>query len=201
MLKASNSNGGMMAPSGNQFIKGLTFKSRVTFLEKTYGPEALTRLIPHLEGEVKGLIANPRSIKATAWYPLEDQVRLDKTICKYLANGDETIYRKMGAFSAEFHDSHIQVKQYKDPWRFINLHSTIYPRFFKPARVEILRPSSHEARIRIFEFRSVKENCETNIGFFFRNLELCGAEEVEVVETQCTRDPGVEFCEYKVRWR
>jgi hypothetical protein len=183
-----------------QFIKGLTFKSRAEFVEATYGPGSFSKIAGHLKGELRALASDTKNIKAASWYPFEMQNELDRAICKVLAAGDPNVFRRMGAFSAEFENRNIAIKQFTDPWRFLSLQASIWPRFFKPARADIVRVSDREARVHIHDFRSSHELCETNIGFFLRSMELCGAEDVSVVETQCSQNPNVEYCEYRIRW-
>ena len=183
-----------------QMIKGITLKSRAAFIEANYGPDGMQTILSTLSGEAKDLFTDPMRIKATGWYAFELQVEVDEAICKVLAKGDPNVYRLMGGFSAEYHDKQLAMKQFTEPWKFLTLQTMIWSRFFKPGQAEVIKVSDREAKIHVYGFRSVHENCETNMGFFHRSLELCGAEDVSVVETQCTKDAGVEYCEYRLRW-
>jgi hypothetical protein len=181
-------------------IKGVTLKSRLDFIRHEYGEEGLQKLLPHLKEEARELFANPKRIRATSWYEFDIQVDLDQALCKYLAGGDEGIYRKMGGWSAEFQEAHAALTDFREPLKFLQMHSVIFGRFFEPGRMEVEMVGPTEAYMRIYEFRSVKENCETNMGFLTRSLEIIGASNIKVKETQCTEDPGVPFCEYHIIW-
>ena len=189
-----------MADGTKQFIKGITFKSRADFVTDAYGPNAFGKLIPHLSGELKAMVEDPVRVRPTAWYPFDYQQALDEAIYKVLASGDANVFRRMGAFSADYENRNNLIKIFTDPWRFLNHQPTIWSRYFKPGSVDVIRVSDREAKVHLHSFRSSEANCQTNLGYFIRSIEICGAEDVHVVETQCTKDPGVEYCEFRIRW-
>jgi uncharacterized protein (TIGR02265 family) len=183
-----------------QFIKGITLKSRLAFVEHAYGRGAIDKVIPHLRGETKILISEPLRIKATAWYGFNLQMELDRAVCKVLARGDSNVYRSMGAFSADYQDKQFSVRQNTDPWRLLNLIAITYNRFFRPGRSEVIKVSDTEATIFIHDFLSTKENCEGNMGFLKRSLEMSGAKDVEVTEQHCSARNSELPCEYHIKW-
>lgn len=183
-----------------QFIKGITLKSRLAFVEHTYGRGAIDKVIPQLRGETKMLVSEPLRIKASGWYGFSVQIELDRTICKVLAKGDKGIYRTMGAFSAEYHDKLVSVRQNTDPWRLLNLITITCERFFRPGRSEVIKVSNTEAKILIHDFLSTKENCEGNMGFLKHSLEMSGAKDVEITEPQCSGRNSEVPCEYHIKW-
>lgn len=183
-----------------QSIKGLTLKSRIAFIKHNFGPDAIGRLVPNLNGKVRELVENPMEIHSTHWYDFDIQLELDRAICKVLAKGDTAIYRKMGAYSAEFEISEEHSGTPDNMMRFLKLQMTLFSHYFKPGSVEMVPGKENEVLIRVKGFRSVHENCETNIGFLKRAVELRGAEDVTAEETRCSKDPNMEFCEYRLRW-
>jgi len=187
-----------MAPSR---IKGLTLKSRITFIEKEYGKNAMTAILPSLKPETKELFSNPTNIRATAWYDLDIQIDFDRAVCKCLAKGDEGIFERMGAFSAEFQSPTPGKKETFDPWKFLQMNKAVFDRYFENGRLEIVKVGEKEAYLSLFDFRSKKENCRSNLGYLRRSLELSGVTPLIVEETQCSEDPKVKYCEYHLKWQ
>jgi hypothetical protein len=182
-------------------VKGLTLKSRIRFVEKAYGKDALRGLVKHLRPETAALVSDPVKLRATAWYDLEVQSELDRAICKHLADGDQGVYRKMGAFSAEFQSFRTGGKDIRDPIKMFQMIGAVFDRYFQPGHMELVKVSDKETYLRLFEFRSVKENCLSNLGFLERSLELNGFTPVIVEETQCSEDPSKKYCEYHIKWK
>lgn len=180
-------------------VKGLTIKSHISFVEKTYGKGAVAKVLPYLGPTAKPLYSDTKAIRATAWYDLEVQVDFDKAVCKHLAKGDEDVYYQMGAYSAEFGGSSV-ARETHDPWKFMQLLKAVFNRYFEPGGLEIVKVGEKEAYLSFMDFRSVRENCLTNLGFLRRNLELCGFKPIIVKETQCSADPKVKYCEYHLKW-
>lgn len=182
-------------------IKGITLKSRLDFIENNYGKDALQRILPGLSDLARALFSDPRKIRATSWYDFGIQIEVDRAVRDHLADGDEEIFKKMGAWSAEFQREHSTPSDQNDPWKFLQLQAVIFGRYFKPGRMELVRASSSEGYMRLHEFRSARENCDSNLGFLKKHLEIFGLEGVEVTEIQCTEDPKVRYCEYHFKWK
>lgn len=184
-----------------QLVKGIILKSRVEYIEKVFGTDALDKMLPCLEGKTKAVFSDPQRIRATSWYDFSINLEFDEAMCKVLADGDTGIFWKMGGFTNEFQASDMSRHAYNDPWKYLTLHVGVWPRFWRPGRAELTKVNDGEALITIYDMRSTRNYCQTNIGFFHTGLELAGAKDVEVVETQCTEDPEVEHCEYRCRFK
>ena len=181
-------------------IKGLTLKSRIRFVEQTYGKDALKTLAKYLKPDTAALVSDPIKIRATAWYDLDIQLELDRNVCKHLAGGDRGVYKKMGAFSADFQSFRAGAKDVRDPIKMFQITAAVFDRYFRPGHMEILKDSEKEAHLRLFDFRSNKENCLSNLGFLEKSLELHGFRPIIVEETQCSENPPHKYCEYHVKW-
>lgn len=184
-----------------QSVKGLTLRSRVAFVKHTYGSEGMTRLVPNLKGLARELMASPTTINSSGWYDFDVQLEIDRAICKVLAKGDASIYLAMGAYSADFQISKEDTSSPEDLRRFLKLQMTMFSHYFKPGTVEMVTVSDNEVLIRIKGFASVRENCDTNMGFLKRSIELRGAEGVTIDEPKCSQDPTAGVCEYRLRWK
>jgi len=182
-------------------IKGLTLKSRIQYIEQFYGKDALMDIMKHLRPETAAVLSDPMKVRATAWYDLRVQVDLDQTVCRHLAGGDASIYRRLGAFSAEFQNVKAGGRGISDPWKMFQMVGSVFDRYFSPGRLEIIKVNDKEVMLRLFEFRSVKENCLSNLGFLSKSLELNGFKPTIVEETVCSEDPSAKYCEYHIGWK
>jgi hypothetical protein len=187
-------------PMPGQTIKGIILKSRLEFLENHYGDGYLDKLLPHLTGEARTLMSNPKKIRATSWYDIKINFQIDNVIRDVFANGDNKIFWKMGSFTNDFKTDDTGRHAYKDPWKFLVLHTGVMPRFWKPGRAELIRVNDNEAIIRFHVTESTRGYCLTNLGFFKSGLEISGAKDVEATETQCVGE-GAEYCEYRFRFK
>lgn len=187
-----------------QMIKGMILKGRLLFLDKTFGPGALLKVLAYLKGRTREVMSDPKNIRATGWYEFTINKELDRAIFLAYGKGDEKMYRVMGGFSNEFQDSVSAVNYYANPWKFLRLQANAFPRFWDPGRLELEEVSTSgncEAVMKFHEVRSTRENCLTNIGFLEKGLEMCGASNIKVWETQCTQDPKVSYCEIRMTFK
>jgi hypothetical protein len=181
-----------------QMIKGMILKGRLQFLEKTFGPGAMLKVLAYLKGRTHEVMSDPKNIRATGWYEFTINKELDRAIFLAFGKSDEKLYKQMGGFSNEFQDSVSSIDNYSTPWKYLRLQANAFPRFWDPGRLELLevRTSGNcEAIMRFHDVRSTRENCLTNIGFLETGLAMCGAKDIKVWETQCTEDLAVTFCE------
>jgi hypothetical protein len=93
------------------------------------------------------------------------------------------------------------VDHFKSPWKWLKFHTIAFPRFYEPGRLEVIKLNEGECLMRFHDIRNDRHNCLTNIGFTKKGLEMCGAQDVSVVETKCRSDPGSRFCEFRITFR
>jgi hypothetical protein len=187
-----------------QRIKGMILKGRLQFLEKTFGPASLLKVLAFLKGKTRDVMSDPKNIRATGWYEFTINTELDKAIFKAFGNGDEKLYKQMGGFSNEFQDSVSSLEYFSSPWKYLRMQANSFPRFWDPGRLELIEVKTSgdcEAIYRFHDVRSTRENCLTNIGFVEKGLQMCGAKDIKVWETQCTEDLKVPYCEFHMTFK
>ncbi len=177
-------------------VKGLTLKSRYDFVKQTFGKDAFKKVLPHLRPETRALFEDELRIRATSWYNLDIQTDFETTVCTVLAGGDEGIYRKMGAYSVDFNAT-----PYPDVSKFLQMYIVIFPRYCRPGRMEVEMISDTEGYVRLLDLTSTFPNCESNMGYIARYMEVLKLKDIKAQETHCTRDLGVKSCEYHFTWR
>jgi hypothetical protein len=176
-------------------VKGLTLKSRYEFVEKNFGKDAFKKILPLLKAKTRAIFEDEKKIRATSWYDLDIQTDFETTVCRVLGGKDESIYRRMGAHSVDFNES-----PFANVWKFLDMYVVIFPRYCRPGRMEIEKVSETECYVRLHDLTSTFPNCESNMGYIVRYMEILGLKDIKAEETQCTKDKGVKTCEYHFTW-
>lgn len=79
-------------------IKGSKLTSKLEFLRKVYGDEMVPHVLEALDPEAREALLD---VSLLNWYPSELYDWLAAAICRVAARGDETVYDRMGADTAE----------------------------------------------------------------------------------------------------
>lgn len=182
-----------------QQIKGSVLKSRIAYVDETFGKEGRERVFQALTDEDRKALSMILTVK---WYPLELGTRLDDAIVRTLGNGKPEFFEKLGAASAEKNlgGVHKAFVTEGDPHAFLSRTPAIYAMYYEKGRREYQKAgektgvlTTHDAEV----FSA--PDCLTIVGWHKRALELCGATDVRVVEEEC-RARGAPVCRYKVSW-
>lgn len=181
-------------------IKGMTLKSRIEYLTIHFGPDAVDKVFAKLKKKRGDDLS--KKILATKWYPLDLQIDLDDIIKYEFAKGDELIYQKLGAHSADMHykEKYSGFLKDKDPHNVLNKSIFAFDLYFRPGKAVCTKLGPKETKIEISLFKSNPKNCQTNIGFYKRAVELSGGKDVKVEEKSCT-GKGDRVCTFVISWK
>lgn len=181
-------------------VKGVVLIARKEFVEDEYGRADWAKVVEALEEPHRSVLRRP--LLSFSWYPFETNQALDIAICRLLAEGDKSIFRRLGRFSAEKNLS--------------SVHSTFVrgetPHSLLETAAPILRTYYDEGE-RVYERTGPqscilttrgdgcfsRSDCETNLGWFERAVEIQGGKNVRVREPRC-RGAGADRCEYHIEW-
>jgi uncharacterized protein (TIGR02265 family) len=182
-------------------IKGLMLQSRRDYVQDNFGPGAWDRVL-------KALLESDReqlqgAIFAAQWYPFEIGERVDRAIVKVLGDGESTVFEELGARSAERSLS----REYRsfitpgDPQSLMRMAPMIHRRFYDSGRCEYEETGPNSGVMTIYESATYSvPDCLTAIGFIKQGLKMCGAKEIQGMETEC-RTRGDKVCRYRFEWR
>ena len=183
-----------------QQIKGTVLKARLAFLEQHFGIEDRDRVLASLtETERHDIL---RSL-AISWYPFELGKRLDEAIVTVLGAGEERLFLQLGVASANhnltgFHRNFLTPG---DPHAFLAKAPMIYRLYYETGRREYARVADHEGVLTTFDAETFSmPDCLTIVGWHQRAVEMCGGQNVTVIEEEC-RARGGAVCRYRVRWQ
>jgi uncharacterized protein (TIGR02265 family) len=183
-------------------IRGHILLSRIKYVRDVAGEAGLQQVLAALPAEDRELLGG--MIPLISWYPLELNLRLDAAIAAVLSPKDKPrAFLDMGRASAEknLRGVHRTYVREGDPHYLLAAAPLIYAAYYGVGRRTYQKTGERTAVLRTFEAESVTAaDCLTVVGWHQRAIELCGGQDVKVVETQC-RARGAPHCEYHCEWR
>ena len=184
----------------SQQIKGAVLKSRLGFVEDTAGKEGVARVLARMPPDHQRTL---RMLFTSNWYPVGLGHALDAAIVAELGDGGVEVFEHLGAASADrnlggVHSGYLAPGE---PHVFLEKAPQIYAMYYETGRRTYERTGPTGGVLTTYEAPDVNANdCRTVVGWYRRALELCGATEVKVRETEC-RARGGAACRYEVSWR
>jgi uncharacterized protein (TIGR02265 family) len=182
-----------------QQIKGAVLKSRLGFVEEHFGAAGLQRVLESLGPDDQRAL---RMVFTSNWYPFELGKRLDDAIVRVLAGGKPEFFEKLGEASAAKNLStvHAGYVTKGNPQAFLAKAPAIYGMYYETGRREYRLTGERSAVITTHDAETFSApDCLTVVGWYRRGLEMCGAERVKIVVTEC-RARGGQVCRYEVSW-
>ena len=182
-----------------QQIKGAVLKSRLGFVEDTAGKEGVARVLARMTADQQRTL---RMLFTSNWYPVGLGHALDAAIVAELGDGSAAVFERLGAASADrnlgsVHSSYLTPGE---PHLFLEKAPQIYSMYYETGHRTYERTGAMSGVLTTYDAPDVNENdCRTVVGWYRRALELCGASEVQVQETEC-RAQGGKVCRYEVSW-
>ena len=169
-------------------VKGLVLTSRRDWVQRTYGRANWEKVVATLPAESRGILGG--TIHATAWCSLKVNEELDWAICRELAGNDRTIFRRLGAHTADLiirtsYPKHVKTR---DPIGFLKAVGRQAPRYYDGLEVSADVIDPHHVVLRFSGIVSNVPNCDSNMGYYERGVQICGGTDARGKETACTGD-------------
>lgn len=183
----------------NPSIKGTVIKARLAFVEEQAGAQGLEQVLGSLEPQERATLSG---VLATKWYPFELGRRLDAAIVQVLGRGRPAYFERLGEASAikNLGTVHKEFLVPGDPQAFLAKASLIYSFYYDRGRRVHQAIGPREAVLTTYDAETFSEaDCLTVVGWHRRALEMCGAQDVRIVEEEC-RARGGEVCRYRISW-
>lgn len=178
-------------------VKGGKISNKLAFVKDNYGEAMVREVIDSMDTFDQLAL---KIILDTAWYEIDLYDHLMIAICKTAAGGDESVYTRIGYYSAEqSFTTTYRVFRGKDPEDLIRKIVPMHTMRNDPADMKIVHREAGHCEVRIAEPRSTVAICKVKLAFYVRAIELCGAASVEVTETSCS-GKGQPFCQFDLRW-
>lgn len=181
-------------------VRGNILRARAAFVRETFGEDSWQKVLAEVPEQdrkiLKGIITHG------AWYPFEISVRLDEAIVRVVGGGETKVFEELGRASARENLStvHARFLDPPDPQELLKKSPMIYQFYYDVGHrtYEQTGPKSGVLTTHDAETFSVPD-CATVIGWHKQALELVGAHDVTIVESQC-RARGAPTCRYEISW-
>ncbi|MGH9262356.1 MAG: DUF2378 family protein, partial [Acidimicrobiales bacterium] len=186
-------------PGAGQQIKGSVLASRLAFVERHFGRDAVERVLASFDAEDQRRL---RSVLPVKWYPFALGKRLDDAIVTVVGEGRPEFFERLGQASADQNltSLHKAFLTPGDPHAFLAKAPQIYALYYQTGRRDYRRTGEQEGQLITSEAETFSgPDCLTVVGWYRRALEMCGAKNVRIVEEECRATGGV-VCRYRVSW-
>jgi hypothetical protein len=182
-----------------QQIKGAVLKSRLAFVQESFGKDGLQRVLAGLpEGDQRIL----KMLFTSNWYPFELGKALDDAIVRVLGGGKPEFFERLGAASAEKNlaSVHSGYLTKGDAHAFLAKSPSFYSLYYEAGRREYKQVGAKEGVFTTYDAETFSApDCLTVIGWYKKALAMCGVAGVTIVEEEC-RAKGGKVCRYRVKW-
>jgi uncharacterized protein (TIGR02265 family) len=181
-------------------VQGAVLMSRLAFVQKNAGDDAVARVLGLLTDEDRRLLGGV--MLPHDWYPFATNVRLDLAIAEEMKRGD-AIFRELGVASAIDNLGSKAQQRFVaagDPHGLLQHTTSIYSIYYDTGYRRYEKVGEKKAILRTHSSQSFSlEDCLTVVGWHEKAIEMCGGKGARVTETRC-RAKGDEVCEYICEW-
>lgn len=185
-------------PPSEARIKGTKIKSKVAFVEKTYGSQALQGVLGRLTADDRKSL---KSILDIGWYPIGLYDRLLEAIVAGAGAGDPEVLDRMGREAADYQAEHAYGAYFrrKDPRSLLESMIPMHSQINDPGEMQIVDRGERRLSLIVAAPPTTELACRVARAFYQRAVELVGGAAARVVESAC-QARGDEHCRFDVRW-
>jgi predicted hydrocarbon binding protein len=139
---------------------------------------------------------------ATRWYPLQSLVDLDHAIVAAIGDGDRSVLRSAGRFTAAATLRHVRASLLReDPHSFLRHVALLQSHFADFGAATWERLGSTSGRMTHRHWRCFGPTlCESSAGFYEEAARMAGGSGATAEELSC-QCRGDKHCSFLVRWR
>jgi uncharacterized protein (TIGR02265 family) len=182
-----------------QEVKGSVLKARLAFVEQHAGNDGVAKVLAALSDDDQKAL---RAVSAVGWFPFELGKRLDDAIVGALGGGRLEFFETLGEASAETNltGPHKAYLTPGKPHAFLGYTPKIYDSYYRTGRRVYEKTGDTSAVLTTYDAETFSApDCHTVVGWYRKALQMCGCENVTVVEDEC-RARGGTVCRYRLSW-
>lgn len=182
-----------------QQVKGTVLKSRLSFVEQTWGADGLSQLLASFTDDDRKAL---QSLLSSRWYPFDLGKRLDAAVVDVLGKGVPDLFEQMGAASAQANLTTVH-KSFLTPGKphaLLSKAGQIYGFYYETGRRTYEQTGERTGVLTTFDAETFSgPDCLSIVGWYKHALAMCGATGVSIKEPEC-RARGGATCRYDVSW-
>lgn len=179
-------------------VKGTKIKSKLVFIEETYGADIRDAVLGQLPAEDQQRL---RRLLDLGWYPIGIYERLLDAIVRVAGDGDPEILERMGQETAEYQARHAYSVYFRsgDPRAMLEAMVPMHSQLNQPGEMEIVDRGERSLSLVVTDPPTTLLTCRLARAFYQRAMELVGGESAKVVETKC-QARGDGQCRFEFEW-
>ena len=182
-------------------VKGSALISTVRFIQETFGPSGLRKVVDGLEPRDREVI--DAGILVSAWYPFELLLRLMRETGRYDAGKTAHLYRLMGRASADYSLTTIYRIFFKigSPQFTLARATRVFGNYYDTGKMEAIVNEKGHAIVELTGFEDpAPEFCERLWGWMEKTIQLIASQElVTAAHTRCVHR-GDPTCQFEGTW-
>jgi predicted hydrocarbon binding protein len=180
-------------------VKGGVLRAHIAWTREWAEPTQLKTLEDALDGDVRPALSSV--VFATRWYPFRWLVELQKAIVDVLGEGDRSILRQAGRYSAAANlHSVFRAFDRDDPNKFFRFSALLHIQFQDFGSATYQQTGPNQGRMVHRHCRCFSpHHCESWAGWYEQCARMHGVAEVIVEETGC-QCAGDTNCTFEIAW-
>jgi hypothetical protein len=180
-------------------IKGGLLRARFLFVVMNHGPDAWQRIIESLPEADRAAL---QEINIDDWYPLRALDDIDKAIVNDLGGEPESLYDRLGEFSATTSLSGPYSSLLNPDIHSFLQQSALIHRTYQDFGSASYAPRSDTSGVLTIKYDTAPpvSFCISGSAYFRHAIELCGARSALTTHTRC-RSRGDAVCEFYITWQ
>lgn len=182
-------------------VKGSAVLSTVRFIQETYGPDGLQRILADVAPAERRTIDT--GVLASAWYPFSLLLHLMQAAGRHDAGRTPHLYREMGRASADYSLTTIYRIFFKigSPQFTLARASRVFGSYYDSGRMEAIVNEKGHAVLELSDFADpAPEFCERLWGWMERTISLIAGMQLERASHVNCVHRGDPTCQFEGFW-
>jgi hypothetical protein len=181
-------------------VKGSAITSRLLWVRLHHGEEGDAKVRQALSPATRAIAGEPPH--KARWYPFEAFVELNVVIDRLFGRGDLAVVKELGRYGADANLTTVYRLFYMvgTPKWIMDRAARLWDLHYDSGRLVIVRHPGNAIDMRIENFPTPhKTHCLSVTGWAERSLELSGARQLTIEESEC-RTSGGSACVLHAAW-
>lgn len=181
-------------------VRGSSFTAVIRYIRQEFGDSAFEKILQGFSEDDRKMLAG--KFNSLGWYPMKTLADLIAAADKVCGQGDYQVAYQSGRRAAEdmFGGLYRMFLEIGNPETIVGRAPFAWKIIHDVGNFELEVARANCVKVRLTEFEtSHKAHCRHLAGYCEKVLELSGAKNVKVKETQCFCE-GADYCEFEATW-
>lgn len=180
-------------------IKGLVLLSRMEYLDNKYGEEEYKKFLKKISTPEENYERRP--IDGSNNYQESTLTKIDEILLEDYFKGDINKFINIGKWNAQklMHKYFNLYLEEQKPGNFLFQYNRLRPFLIGSGAMQIKTLKENSYKIIIdYEQTIPRSVCLSEQGFISEGIEMCGGNNLEIIEFECASTPPEFICSYQI---